>query len=61
VAKSKVKLYAIVQVLFGVTLLWLSYLFISFNGADGAVQAFCLNYLLFFVFMVYIYKKGILV
>lgn len=60
-AKSKVKLYIMVNIIFVVVNVILSYVFISLSGVNGAVQAFCLNYFLFFIFMAFIYRKGLLV
>ncbi|MBX9865598.1 MAG: O-antigen translocase [Burkholderiales bacterium] len=59
-AKAKTKLFMITEIIFGISFPLLSYLFINLAGADGAVMAFALNYMIYFVLFVVLYKKGYL-
>lgn len=59
-AKNKVILFVITEVFFGITFPTLSYLFINLVGAEGAVMAFALNYVIYFFLFVVLYKKGFL-
>lgn len=59
-AKAKTKIFMITEMVFGSSFVVLSYIFIQSNGADGAVMAFALNYALYFVLFIILYKKGYL-
>ena len=59
-AKSKTRIFITTEVLFGVSFPLWSYLFINLVGADGAVIAFALNYAMYFILFVFLYKKGYL-
>lgn len=59
-ARAKTKLFMITEIIFGISFPLFSYLFINLAGADGAVMAFALNYMLYFVLFVVLYKKGYL-
>ncbi len=59
-AKAKTKLFMITEIIFGISFPLLSYIFINFAGVDGAVMAFALNYMIYFVLFVVLYKKGYL-
>ena len=59
-ARAKTKLFMATEVMFGISFPLLSYLFINLAGADGAVMAFALNYMIYFVLFVVLYKKGYL-
>ena len=59
-ARAKTKLFMATEVIFGISFPLLSYLFINLAGADGAVMAFALNYMIYFVLFVVLYKKGYL-
>ncbi len=59
-AKAKIKIFMATEVVFGVSFPLLSYVFINMTGADGAVMAFALNYMIYFVLFVVLYKKGYL-
>lgn len=59
-AKAKTKIFMATEVIFGVSFPLLCYLFINLAGADGAVMAFALNYAMYFVLFVFLYKKGYL-
>ncbi|KIA82898.1 flippase [Kaistella solincola] len=57
VAKSMTKMYIITEILFSLLLVGLSYYFIDKNGVIGATQSYCLNYFIYFVVMVIIFRK----
>lgn len=57
-AKAKTRLFIFSEIFFGITFPLFSYLLINFLGSSGAVMAFALNYFLYFMFMIYLYKKG---
>lgn len=59
-AKAKTKIFMATELVFGISFPLLSYLFINLAGADGAVMAFALNYMIYFVLFVVLYKKGYL-
>ena len=59
-AKAKTKIFMATEVIFGISFPLLSYVFINMAGADGAVMAFALNYMIYFVLFVVLYKKGCL-
>lgn len=59
-ARAKTKLFMLTEIIFGISFLLLSYLFINLIGANGAVMAFALNYMIYFVIFVVLYKKGYL-
>ena len=57
VAKSKTKVFIITEIVFSVSIVLLSYYFINLNGVIGATQAYCLNYFLYFIFMLIYFRK----
>lgn len=57
VAKSMTKIYIITEVVFSILLVIISYYFISINGVKGATQAYCINYFLYFMAMIFIFRK----
>jgi PST family polysaccharide transporter len=57
VAKSMTKVYIITEILFSALLVGLSYYLIDRNGVIGATQSYCLNYFIYFVVMVIIFRK----
>lgn len=59
-AKAKTSIFMTTEIIFGISFPLLSYLFINLIGANGAVMAFALNYLIYFVLFVMLYKKGYL-
>lgn len=59
-AKNKVLLFVVTESFFGVTFPLLSYLLINMVGSDGAVMAFALNYMVYFLFFIVLYNKGFL-
>ncbi len=60
VAKSMTKIYIITEVLFSVLLVGLSMFFISNYGVIGATQSYCLNYFLYFLVMLFLFRKLLL-
>ncbi|MBL3547346.1 PST family polysaccharide transporter [Chryseobacterium rhizosphaerae] len=57
VAKSMPKIYILTEIIFSFSLITFSYFFINANGIIGATQAYCLNYFLYFIVMVFIFKN----
>lgn len=57
VAKSMTKIYVITEILFSVILVSFAYYFINLNGIVGATQAYCLNYFIYFIFVVFYFKR----
>lgn len=57
VAKSMTKLYIFTEILFASVLILLTYFFINQNGIVGSTQAYCLNYFLYFILMIMIFRK----
>lgn len=59
-ARAKTKIFMVTEVVFGISFPLLCYWFINIAGADGAVIAFALNYMMYFILFVFLYKKGYL-
>lgn len=59
-AKSKTLLFITTELIFGVLFVVLSYIFINMNGVYGAVMAFALNYMVYFLLFLFLYKRGLL-
>ena len=57
VAKSMTKIYVITEIAFSVFLVVLSMVFINYFGVVGATISYCLNYFLYFVVMIIIFKN----
>lgn len=57
VAKSMSKIYIITEVIFSSFFVGLAILFIDYFGLIGATQSYCLNYFLYFMVMIFIFKK----
>ena len=60
-AKAKIKIYIVTEVIFGASYALLSYMFINLFGANGPVMAFALNYFVYCMLFVFLYKKGYLI
>lgn len=56
VAKSMTKIFIATEIIFSLTLVLFSYFFVNLNGIIGATQAYCLNYFLYFVVMLFIFR-----
>ena len=59
-AKSKTKLFIITEITFGLSFPLFAYGFINLFGSSGAVMAFAVNYCLYLVLVIYLYKKNYL-
>ena len=57
VAKSMIRLYIITEIVFSVLFVTLSFLFIDYFGIVGVTKAYCLNYFLYFLAMIFIFRK----
>jgi PST family polysaccharide transporter len=57
VAKSMTKIYIITEIGFSILLVLVSYYLIGINGTIGATQAYCINYFLYFVMMIFLFRK----
>lgn len=57
IAKADIKLFIISEVIFSLSLVFFSYLFIGKFGVIGSTYAFCVNYALYWVAMFFITKK----
>ena len=57
IAKADIKLFIVSEVLFSLSLVFFSYLFIGKFGVIGSTYAFCVNYALYWVAMFFITKK----
>ena len=57
VAKSMIRLYIITEIDFSVLFVTLSFLFIDYFGIVGVTKAYCLNYFLYFLAMIFIFRK----
>jgi O-antigen/teichoic acid export membrane protein len=53
-AKAMIKTFIISEIIFSISLVILSYLFISWTGTIGATYAYCLNYVIYFISMIFI-------
>ena len=61
VAKSKTRLFIFNELIFGSSLILFSILFTYLWGANGPVMAFCINYILNFLYFVYLFRSGRLI
>ena len=57
IAKADVRLFIVSEVLFSASLVILSYFFIDKYGVIGSTYAFCLNYGLYWIAMIFITRK----
>lgn len=60
IAKAMAKTYIATELVFGITYVGLSYIFINKFGLIGATSAFAINYALYWLFMGVIVKKHII-
>ena len=61
IAKAKTKLFVITEIIFGITFPLFACLFISYLGSNGAVLAFAVNYALYLMLFIFLYKRGLLI
>ena len=59
IAKAMTKTYIIAEILFATSYVMLSYLFMNRYGIIGATYSFCINYLLYWIFMWLLMRKKI--
>lgn len=57
VAKSMTKTYITTEIVFSVLLVVLSYYFINKSGVIGATQSYCINYVVYFGAMIFVFKN----
>jgi len=57
IAKADIKLFIVSEVIFSLSLVFFSYLFIGKFGVIGSTYAFCVNYALYWLAMFFITKK----
>lgn len=56
-AKAMTKTYIVTEIIFGLTLYFITILFTKEFGLIGATMAYCLNYLLYFIVIIIIFRK----
>ncbi len=59
VARVQTRLYVVSELIFSLSLVGLSAIFINWYGLNGAVIAFCANYFLYFLLMVYVFRRSL--
>lgn len=59
-AKAKTRLFLFTEITFGISYILLSYFLISIFKEQGVVLAFFINYVLYFIFFVFLYKSNYL-
>ncbi|CAH0230634.1 Lipid III flippase [Erwinia aphidicola] len=57
IARKKTKWFIFTELLFTITWVLLSFIFVQYNGVHGANQAYLLNYLLYFLFLYMTFNK----
>jgi len=57
VAKAKIKIFITTEIIFSVSFVLLSILFINITGLIGVTMAYALNYLIYFFTMIAIFRK----
>lgn len=57
VAKSMTKIYIFTEIIFSVLVVLLSYVFVNMNGVIGATQSYCVNYFIYFIVMLFLFRK----
>lgn len=60
VAKSMTRKFVFTEILFSLLFVGLGFLFMHYNGVVGITQAYMINYILYFVFMIFLFRKIIL-
>lgn len=56
VAKSMTKLFIATEIIFSILLVLLSYYLINISGIVGATQSYCINYFIYFLTMIFIFR-----
>jgi len=57
VAKSMTKTYIFTEIIFSILIVLLSYIFINLHGVIGATQSYCINYFIYFIVMLLVFRK----
>lgn len=57
VAKSMTKAFVLTEILFSLLFVLLGYLFLTWHGVIGITQAYMINYILYFLLMLFLFKK----
>lgn len=57
IAKSMVKIYVLTETVFSFTFVMMGFLFIRENGVVGITQAYLLNYVIYTICMIFIFRK----
>ncbi|ACU08383.1 Lipopolysaccharide biosynthesis protein [Flavobacteriaceae bacterium 3519-10] len=57
IAKSMIKYYIITEIVFSALFVGLSILFINYQGVIGVTQSYCLNYFMYFLIMLFLFRK----
>ena len=60
IARSYTRLFILSEIIFSLSFIGLSYLLVKIDGISGVIQAYLLNYILYFIFMLVVFKKIIL-
>lgn len=56
-ARAQIKLFIVTEITFNLTYLLFSYVLIGMNGLVGLTQAYLVNYILYFIVMIFVYRK----
>ncbi len=56
IAKAMTRVYIITEVLFSLSFIWLSILMIDIYGLIGVTMAFAINYLIYLIVMIFLFK-----
>ncbi len=56
-AKAMMKIFILTEILFSITHLILGYICIDWFGLKGVTIAFCINYIIYFIFMISYFRK----
>lgn len=60
IAKAMTKLFIITEILFALSFIVLSIIFIKFNGTIGVTIAFAVNYFFYLIVMIYIFRSTLI-
>jgi len=57
VAKAKIKIFIFTEIIFSISFVLLSYILINLIGLEGVTLAYAINYIIYLVCMILIFKK----
>lgn len=57
VAKTMTKLYITTEIIFSILFIGLGYIFVHLNGIVGLTQAYMINYLLYLIYMIIVFRN----